>query len=137
MTTRHTLTSLALAALVAAFAIPTAGATPDGYVVRTIGSALDAKSAIESRADTSRVQDRVPDGYQPQLAMSDGAVSAPDNLVRHLPRGTFPIVAEQPRATDRGFDWNDGMVGFLAALLVATLAAGFGLAARGRTLARA
>ena len=136
MTTRHTLMSVSLAAVVAAFAIPTAGATPDGYVVRT-GSALDAKSAIESRADTSRVQDRVPDGYQPQLAISNGAVSAPDNLVRDFPRGTFPIVAEQPRATDRGFDWNDGVVGFVAALLVATLAAGLGLAARGRTLARA
>jgi hypothetical protein len=135
MTTRHTLTSLSLAAVVAALAVPTAGAMPDGYVVRT-GAALDAKSAIESRA-VSRIEDRVPDGYQPQLATTNGAAGAPDNVVRDHPRGTLPVAGEQPSTIDRGFDWNDGIAGFLAALLLATLAAGLRLAARGRTLARA
>jgi hypothetical protein len=137
MTIRHMLTSASLVAVVAAFAVPAAGATPDGYVVRS-GSALDAKSMIESRVESSGVVRRVPDGYQPQLATSEGAAGAPDNFTRDVPRGPLPIVTVEPSPTDRGFDWSDAIVGFTAALLIAMLAVGLSrFAARGRTLARA
>jgi hypothetical protein len=137
MTTKHMLASVSLVAVVAALAAPAAGATPDGYVVRS-GSALAAKSTIEWRGEPSRIQARVPDGYQPQLNTSDGAAGAPDNLARDVPRGTSPFVAPEPSVSNRGFDWNDAFVGFVAALLIATLAVSLtAFAVRGRSLARA
>lgn len=139
MNTRHMLTTLSTVIVVAAVAIPTAASTPDGYVVRT-GSALDAKSAIESRThgtNRSVRQGGAPDGYQPQLATSAGAAGAPDNLVRDVPRGTFSGIAVEPGPDGRSFDWSAGVIGVFAGFLLALLAAGLWVAARGSTLARA
>ncbi len=75
-----------------------------------------------------------PDGYQPQLRISDGAVSAPDNAIRSLPRErTLPVVATG--TVSDGFDWVDGGVGAATGALLFLLASGAVVFARNRRLA--
>jgi hypothetical protein len=82
---KRTITTLAAAAAALALAVPASADPPQGH-----------------RAPAQAVQ---PDGYQPQLKLSSGSASHPDNAIRSIPRGSLPVSIET--SSRGGFDWSD------------------------------
>jgi hypothetical protein len=74
-----------------------------------------------------------PDGHQPQLRTSGGAISAPDNAGRSLPTGTPPVVTAGTASGD--FDWADAAAGAAMGAILLLLAAGAVVVVRNRRLA--
>jgi hypothetical protein len=137
MSIRHTTKTIAAAAALALFGAQAAVAVPDGYVLRD-STSLEAKSAIEDRAQPSAQPRVTPDGYQPQLGSSAGSVASPDNELRDRPGGTSTPVSLAPAPIADGFDWSDAILGGLAGVaLVAFASAVMFAASRAHTLARA
>lgn len=105
---KGTITTLAGAAAALALAVPASADPPQGH-----------------RAPQQAAQ---PDGYQPQLQMSSGSASHPDNAVRSAPRGSLPVSTET--SSRGGFDWSDA--GAASGVILSVLAATGLLAVRGR-----
>lgn len=106
MMKKGTITTLAGAAAALALAVPASADPPQGH-----------------RASPQAAQ---PDGYQPQLQMSSGSASHPDNAVRSAPRGSLPVLTE----SSSGLDWS--YVGAASGVVLSVLAAAGLFAVRGR-----
>jgi hypothetical protein len=159
-TRRQIAKAVTIACVAAAFVAPVAQADPpqghrarvappdliERYVASGRGQAdlverwVDARAGqpdlIERYVATHRpvgFPDGRPDGYDPQLRVSGGAVSAPDNAVRSVPRGTLPVVATE--TVSSGFDWADAAAGAATGALLSLLASGAIAFARKRRLA--
>jgi len=105
---KRTITTLAAAATALAIAVP-----------------ASADPSLLLRASAQTVQ---PDGYQPQLKLSSGSASHPDNATRSIPRGSLPVSAET--SSRGGFDWSDA--GAVSGVILSVLAAAGLVAVRGR-----
>ena len=103
---KRTITTLAAAATALVLAVP-----------------ASADPSLLLRASAQAVQ---PDGYQPQLQMSSGSTSHPDNAIRSAPGGSLPVSTE----TSSGFDWSDA--GAASGVILSVLAAAGFVAVRGR-----
>ena len=104
---KRTITTLAAAATALVLAVP-----------------ASADPSLLLRASAQTMQ---PDGYQPQLKLSSGSASHPDNATRSIPPGSLPVSTET--SSRGGFDWSDAGA---SGVILSVLAAAGLVAVRGR-----